>query len=75
MNQIDEFGLTLLSWAAANDQFLTVESLLERGADVGMYGDGGVTPLMLAANNGHERVLRELITAGAELNQTDQVRM
>nr|XP_045614862.1 ankyrin-3-like [Procambarus clarkii] len=42
-----------------------VERLLERGADPHLGGEQGVTPLMLAAACGHERLLRLLLEAGA----------
>ena len=53
-----EFGRTLLSWAAGNGREGIVELLLER-KDVDPYSisKSGQTPLALATENGHDRVV------------------
>ncbi len=37
------------------------------------YDQGGWTPLYSAAYNGHEGAVKELIAAGANINQADKV--
>lgn len=72
VNDVDEHGLTILAWAAANDQFLSVEYLMSMGADPNICGEEGSTPMMLAASNGHERVLRCFLEAGCDVYQESQ---
>ena len=39
-----------------------------KGRDINMAWDNGATPLYIAAQKGHETVVRVLIEAGAEVN-------
>ena len=43
--------------------------LIEAGADANKVADYGVTPLYIAAQEGHEAVARALIEAGADVNK------
>ena len=53
-----EFGRTPLSWAAGNAREGAVELLLERkDVDPHSFSKSGQTPLALAAENGHDRVV------------------
>ena len=45
------------------------ERLIELGADINKAQDNGATPLFMAAETGHEAVLRALIEAGADVNK------
>ena len=46
-----------------------VAALIEAGADVS-YAENGLTPLCIAAQTGHEAVVRALIEAGAVKTST-----
>jgi ankyrin repeat protein len=43
----------------------SLSSLLEAGAVVSAHNNGGLTALMMAANDGHEQVALVLLKAGA----------
>jgi ankyrin repeat protein len=45
-----------------------VRTLTEEGADVNR-ADDGMTPLFIAAREGHEAVVRALLGAGADINR------
>ncbi|KAK7085398.1 hypothetical protein SK128_000895 [Halocaridina rubra] len=47
-----------------------VSALLERGAEVNITDEEGFTPLMVAALNGHSKVVRLLLEKGANPNTT-----
>lgn len=42
-------------------------SLLEAGAEVNQANNNGKTPLMAAAQEGHEKVVKALLEAGADI--------
>ncbi len=42
-----------------------MRALIEAGADINKAEDAGATPLFIAAQQGHEAVVRALIEAGA----------
>ncbi len=46
-----------------------VRALMVAGADLNKTKDDGVTPLILAAHQGHETVVRVLIELGADVNK------
>ncbi|CAL4120263.1 unnamed protein product, partial [Meganyctiphanes norvegica] len=48
-----------------------VDQLVIRGADVNCIGEGGVTPLMLAAAIGNEHILRTLLKSGSLTDSID----
>tara|TARA_B110000879_G_scaffold209385_2_gene296961 strand:+ start:462 stop:941 length:480 start_codon:yes stop_codon:yes gene_type:complete len=57
-------GYTILCFACANNQVDTVRLLLEQGADVNLQTTRSrSSALMLAAQNGHEKVIDLLLTA------------
>ena len=49
-----------------------LEMLIKAGMDVNQIGDGGWTPLMVAAFNGQEQAALMLIDAGATVNARDK---
>jgi ankyrin repeat protein len=76
----DVYRGTALAWAAAQGAGDAVAKLVELGADVdhrGTFGGSGhgegVTALHLAAQNGHSRVLRILLGAGADPSLKDNL--
>ena len=48
-----------------------MRALIEAGVDINKAEDKCVTPLLIAAQNGHEAVLRVLIEAGADINKAE----
>lgn len=51
--------------AAGEGDTARVQTLLARGANVNMEGEGGITPLVLAAQGGHREVVVLLLERGA----------
>jgi ankyrin repeat protein len=64
---IDAHGRTALVQAVATDMTIGALLLIERGAMVGKTA-AGVTPLIIAASKGNERVCRALLDAGAPID-------
>src|SRR5258706_16321167 len=58
-------GATPLSWAAYRDDLETADLLIGAGASVKTANIYGVTPLMLACNNGSAAMVGRLLKAGA----------
>ena len=54
--------------AAAVGNIETVKQHLADGTDVNAKNDGGLTPLLQAAANGHKEIAELLITKGADVN-------
>jgi ankyrin repeat protein len=74
----DVYRGTALAWAAACGRAGAVERLVALGADPsgrGTFGGpshgDGVTPLHLAAQNGHLQTIRALVAAGADTTVSD----
>jgi serine/threonine-protein phosphatase 6 regulatory ankyrin repeat subunit B len=59
-------GLTALLYAARNGCYECVESLVKAKADVNVPTPEGVTPLMIAIDNGHNEVANLLLASGAK---------
>jgi hypothetical protein len=59
-------GWTPLMHAIHKDQAGSVEALIGAGAEVNARGEGGRTPLMMAAGYGYDDILRLLIDRGAD---------
>lgn len=67
-NARDQFGNTLLMWAAYKGDSSTLQLLLEDGAEVNAKGSNGSTALMWAAVKGNALIIRHLLAKGAEVN-------
>jgi len=64
----DEFGNTLLHYAAANGQIEVVKFLVENGLDVNVKNKYGLTPLHMASECGFVDVAKYLVSKGADVN-------
>ena len=73
-NSADNKGLTALNWAAYNGNVPVVRALLAHKAAVDSHSNPDAwTPLMNAANGGHNDVIALLLDAGAQINAKDKV--
>jgi uncharacterized protein len=60
-----------LYYAAGQGDLKKVGDLLDRGADIHVMDEHGITPLMYAAREGHVEVVKLLLQRGAEINRRD----
>ena len=67
----DELG-SLLHNAARYGEYETMVQLLDAGTSVNSKDIKGNTPLHIAAENGHEKIVSLLISRGASINQPDE---
>src|SRR2546426_4760712 len=65
-------GQTALMWAAAEGHAAAVQLLIESGADVDARSKGKFTPLLFAVRRGAIEVVRILLAAGVDANETVQ---
>ena len=63
---------TLLDGAAVGS-ILIVKKMLDRGVDVNVKSDFGVTALMFAASNGHLNAVELLLASAADVNAKNSV--
>ncbi len=63
-------GQTALMWAAAEGHSAAVTALIESGADIHARSNGKFTPLLFAVRRGATDVVRGLLAAGADVNET-----
>jgi ankyrin repeat protein len=73
INARDNYGRSALIEALTTENDIPLETyktLIDAGADVNVRIEGGLTPIMLAAD-GNAEILRLLIDAGADLNASD----
>ena len=68
LNEVDQFGQTILHIAAFEGHLSIVELLVEQGAPLSTQDKNGWTPLHCASSNRHLRVVEYLIVAGSDLN-------
>jgi ankyrin repeat protein len=68
---LDSGGFTPLLYAARENCRACVDVLLANGADIDMPDPDGVSPLELAIINANWDLARQLIEAGADVNQWD----
>lgn len=62
----DASGMSALAWAALQGNVECVQLLLNAGANIESLNNGLNTPLMLAASNGHDNVVLNLIAHEAD---------
>jgi uncharacterized protein len=67
-------GQTALMWAAAQKHAEVAEALIGHGADVHVRSKSGFTPLLFAARAGDVESSRVLLKAGADVNESVQVK-
>lgn len=58
----------MLVEAAANGDTKQVKTLLDDGADMNVFGDEGLTPLLYAIKNGHISTVHFLVLRKARVN-------
>ena len=68
---LDSGGLTPLLYAARENCSACVEVLVKNKVDIDLPDPDGVSPLLVAAMNANWDVARQLILAGADVNQWD----
>lgn len=61
LDQMDEFGLTGLHYAAENGDTKMLLLLLEKGALVNCKSEGGATPIHLAAKDAKTEAIQVLL--------------
>lgn len=66
---IDNSDLQNLFEAIKTNDIKTVEELLEKGVVLYSYNEENLTPLMLAAKQGHNEIIKLLVSNGASLYQ------
>jgi len=69
LNRTDADGETLLHWAVKKNDAEAVKALLEMKPDLNAADKAGYTPLLIAAENGNEKIVSMLIKAGADVNK------
>ncbi|OCK98476.1 ankyrin [Cenococcum geophilum 1.58] len=64
----DNTGSTPLHWAVYRNDFVSVQALLQAGADLNVIDNGGYTPLLLACRINALQCARVLLEAGADIH-------
>jgi ankyrin repeat protein len=61
------FAYLALHWASTRAQKKVINLLLQKGADINLKDNGGVTPLHLATIYGLEGTIAQLVKKGADV--------
>ncbi|MEZ6118427.1 MAG: ankyrin repeat domain-containing protein [Pirellulaceae bacterium] len=64
--------MTALHWAVYHDQAELARRILDAGANVNAQNRYGVSPIMIACQNGNEEIARALLKAGANANDVQR---
>lgn len=73
IDQTDSRGFSALHWASYFGQYSAANVLISQGADVNLEAPDLVTPLLLAAAQGHNEIVRLLLQKGAKVGHSDIV--
>jgi ankyrin repeat protein len=65
VNDLDEYGGSLLHYVTALDYYEMIPLLHEYGADLNIKSSNNMTSLVIAAAKGHEKSVKKLIRLGA----------
>lgn len=72
INSVNEYGLTMLHFAAAGGKLKIVQWLLEQGANINCVTNDNVTPLHFAAKNNKIEIVQYLVNNGATIDIKDK---
>jgi len=73
INAQDEFGWTAVRYAIRNNKAAAAKMLaIDFKADINLASKSGSTPLMSAARNGLEEMVKGLVNAGADVTAVDE---
>ena len=67
-----EEGYTALHYVAWDNKFDIVKLLIKSGAEIDPIGEDGLSPFLLAANNGFYEIVEILADNGADINRISQ---
>ncbi|OOQ89107.1 hypothetical protein PEBR_10662 [Penicillium brasilianum] len=67
----DRSGLTPLAWASREGHEISVQALIEAGADIAARDNKGKTPLFLASRRKHEAAVRSLLEVMGTVDSDD----
>ena len=73
MNKANKHGETALNRAASNGHVVSVQFLIEAGADVNTVAKSGQTALIVATSRSDHRSMKLLLQAGADVNVHDRL--
>ncbi|CBJ48675.1 EsV-1-199 [Ectocarpus siliculosus] len=73
INQGNPKGWTPLMLATEKGHSLVAKSLLEKGANVSVAGDGGFTALLASAQSGQQAIAKMLVRARANLEESADI--
>lgn len=74
VNATDQFGCTVLAWAARNGYVKVMDMLAAHGADVEVPGFGGLRALHHATNHSRLPVVARLLELGASVDAKDDAK-
>ncbi|MCK5644078.1 MAG: ankyrin repeat domain-containing protein, partial [Gammaproteobacteria bacterium] len=72
INKAATIELKILSESMTREDIGKIQEAIQAGADVNVRNKYGVTPLMMASQNGHVEVVKLLLAAKANVNAVDK---